>query len=196
VAPADQPPVLQPMGQPAAPEEAPQPKDRVRLQWDDSSSILGELPADATVTIKSRLGEFEVKLQEVARIDRAVEEKEFRVMFAGGDRVTGTLKFAEATLKTSWGEVPLSVKGLISMESGKLHARPVYQSRLSPDGRTIVTLRQDYSQFEPQVANPDNVPAHGTLPNSAGTYSSTPYPVSAPGPPAPSPRFSTPVPAQ
>ncbi len=183
------------MGELAAPADAPQPKDRVRLQWEDSSIILGELPADATVTIKSRLGEFEVKLADVARIDRAVEEKDFRVMFAGGDRVTGTLKFAEASLKTSWGEVPLAEKGLVSMETGKLHARPIYQSRLSPDGRTIVTLRHDYSQFEPQVANPDEASARGAVPISSGGYNSTPYPTTVPQYGAPSPTYPTPVPA-
>lgn len=199
VAPADQPPVLQPqvlqpMGEPAALEEAPQPKDRVRLQWEDSSIILGELPEEAIVTIKSRLGEFDVKLQEVARIDRAVEENEFRVMFAGGDRVTGTLKFAEASLTTSWGEVPLSVKGLVSMETGKLHARPVYQSRLSPDGRTTVTLRQDHSHFAPKVANPDE--ATDMTPRSVygDSYNATPHPATAPQYDAPPPRFSAPVP--
>lgn len=171
-APADRPPELRPVeGDPSpmgGPVEAKPARECFRLQMEDGSLILGEIADEAKLTLRAKVGEVEIKLFDVARIDRAVEPNEFQVTLTNGDRLTGRLNIAEVKLQAAWGEVPLAAKGLAALEAGKLFEQTAPESRRSPDGRSVVTIARKFFRFQPTIEGPS-------------AYPTTAYPTTAPG---------------
>jgi hypothetical protein len=104
--PAAEPPmIIGPDGAPAHGDS--QPVDRVRVQLNDSSQIVGEIAPTTPLVIKAKFGEVKLTFEDIARIDGAVEDGHWRVTLTSGDRVSGETKLTGIKLATSIGEVQL-----------------------------------------------------------------------------------------
>ena len=158
---------LVPMGG-EEPTPAEPPKDCVRVTLEDGSMILGKIAGETKVALKSRIGEVEIAMREIARVDQAfADDGQFTVTLSNGDRLTGKLTVKDVKLQTAWGELTLKVDGLNNLEAGKLFKESAPVVRRSVDGRTTVTIVRKHFRFQPTIAGPSSYPA-------APTYS--PYP--------------------
>lgn len=162
--------------------------DRARLTLADGSQIIGEIPADAKVTLHTRIGDGKLALSEATRIDGIGEQGKFRVTLECGDRFTGEIDFDVLKLKTNVGEVPLARKDFVSLETGKVYEEEVAEHRTSRDGRTSTTTYRRRLMFEPSLT-PDEIP-HSNRTNTYATGAvyapTTTYIVpAAPGVPVP-----------
>jgi hypothetical protein len=156
--------------------------DAVRVQWTDSSQIVGEIAANTPLLLKSRFGEMKLTFEDIVRIDSAVDDGQWRVTLPSGDRLTGELKLSGIKMKTSWGEVQLDDKKIASLEAGKLHTQQFAVARRSPDGRTTSVAYRERNVFAPLYP--------GTAGESGPGYpSASPY---APTPTYPTPAFNAP----
>ena len=178
---ADQPPSLPstPAPAPMGEDQADPGKDCVRVTLKDGSSIIGELPEDATVSLTGKFGKVEIAMHDVARIEPAVTEGELRITLSNGDRLTGRVKFGDLKVIAKWGGIPLAVVELVSLEAGKLHEQTLHETQLSPDGRTAVTIGRKRMHFEPVIQPQPQYPTttqpgfYGS-PYQGGAYQRTP----------------------
>ena len=181
---------LDPMGEDGpAPAKPPQACYRVTLE--DGSMMLGEIDGKSEISLKSKVGDVKIALQQVARIDEAfAEEDRVTVTFSNGDRLTGKLSIEDVKLKTAWGELTVKPNGLYSLEAGKLFEQCGPVTRRSLDGRSVVTITRKHFRFQPLVEGPSAYPTGTTVrgPNttSSGTWSAPTAPVII-YPPTPSP---------
>lgn len=153
---------LVPMGR-EGPTEAKPPKDRVRVTLEDGSMILGEIDGETKLSLKAKIGDVEIAMREIARIDQAfIEEDQFTVTLSNGDRLTGKLTVKDLKLKTAWGELGLKEEGLFGLEVGKLFEESAPQTRRSIDGRTTVTVARTHFRFQPTVPGPNSYPTEST----------------------------------
>ena len=192
---------LAPMGAEVA--AATPPKDCVRVTLADGSMILGE------VSLKAKIGEVEIAMHDIARIDEAfVEEDQFTVTLSNGDRLTGTITVKDVKIKTAWGELLLQAESLASLEAGKLIEESNPHTRRSLDGRTTVTIIKKQFHFQPMVLQNSVQPGtptyspysptpntpHGFAPATAVPSARAPRPMVRPGRGTPvAPRLVSPI---
>jgi hypothetical protein len=184
---AEPPMIIGPDGAPAHGDS--QPVDRVRVQLNDSSQIVGEIAPTTPLVIRAKFGEVKLTFEDIARIDGAVDDGHWRVTLTSGDRITGETKLTGLKLATAIGEVQLDEAKIASVEVGKLHTQQFAVARTSPDGRTrsvAYRQRQVFAPLMPEASNPHN----GFQPTSAYAPNGCPVPMT---PTFSGPDFSAPT---
>jgi hypothetical protein len=174
---------LAPVGGEPAPADGNEGVNRIRVQLIDSSQLVGQIDATTPLVVRSKFGEVKIPLDDIALIDPAVDDGEWRVTLVGGDRLTGALKLTGVKLKTAFGEVALDDKKISAIESGKLITQQIAVARTSPDGRTrsvAYRTRQIFAPVMPHASADGTAYPHN--PYGALTPAYAPAAYSAPSP--------------
>ena len=92
------------------------PAGKLGLVLDDGTRVIGELPKNSPLDLKTRVGRIVVPHNELVRV--VPSGNRFQVLLKNGDRITGTLPTGRLLFETQHGPLTVAAKSLVSLTTG------------------------------------------------------------------------------